>query len=551
MSTSSRTGPPQIPLRLRGYVRSRTAEIAAVTTRATSEPLAQWCLRRVRLDGKPFSFTGHEYLVPIYDDTAQHIVLCKAAQIGGTIWAILRSIHSCVMGLGVMYFFPTRTDVLDFSRSRVTPLLAQNPFLAKLMRDTDTIGLKKIGDSYLYLRGMESKVGMKSVPADMIVFDELDESEPQAKAMARERLGHSEYKRIIELSNPSLPNYGIDEAYAASDQRHWTLKCPGCGHWVAPDKAFPRKLGEEVEIILLRPDGSFYLACPTCEAGLDLARGEWVADFPDRPVHGYLISQLFSSKVDPGEILREYRSTRFPERFFNLKIGIAWADTQNRLDTGTVLACCGEAGMLEESSEPCTMGVDTGTDLHVVISRLGGKMKNIRHVVYVGVHHEYSELDDLMRRFQVRVCVIDAMPEIHVTRAFAKRHPGLVWCNYFQENQRGAYRWDREQWLVYENRTEALDASRQVIRDREVVLPRAGGVLQDFAEHLSADVKRLVEDEETGARSYRYVKTGTNHFSFAFTYDTIAWSRDDLQERPAFVSKPGDRMHHTIMDEVF
>jgi len=29
--------------------------------------------------------------------------------------------------------------------------------------------------------------------------------------------------------------------------------------------------------------------------------------------HGYRISQLFSSKVDPGEVLREYRTTKFPD----------------------------------------------------------------------------------------------------------------------------------------------------------------------------------------------------------------------------------------------
>ncbi len=40
-------------------------------------------------------------------------------------------------------------------------------------------------------------------------------------------------------------------------------------------------------------------------------------------------------------------------------------------------------------------------------------------------------------------------------------------------------------------------------------------------------MKQLKEDEETGAQSYRYVKTGTNHYSFAFTYDCIAASRDE------------------------
>ena len=96
---------------------------------------------------------------------------------------------------------------------------------------------------------------------------------------------------------------------------------------------------------------------------------------------------------------------------------------------------------------------------------------------------------------------------------------------YFQESQRGAYRWDSAERIVYENRTEALDASRQIVRDRRVVLPRGGKVVQEFAEHVAADVKQLVEDETTGAQAYRYVKTGVNHYSFAFTYDCIAWSR--------------------------
>jgi len=283
---------------------------------------------------------------------------------------MLRSIHSCLRGLHCIYFFPTRTDVIDFSKSRVGPLLAANPFLRRMMNDTDTAGLKQIRDAYLYLRGMQSTVGMKSVPADLIVFDELDETAPEMKSLARERLSHSEYKWTVELSNPSLPDYGIDAAYQASDQKHWTLKCPGCGEWTALDKAFPTKLGQEVRIILPRPDGTFYRACPRCGAELDLAAGEWVADYPDRPIHGYRISQLISSKMEPGEILREYRMTQYPDRFYNLKIGIAWANLQRRLDVAAVLALCGEEPMRETATDSGrwrSMGVDTGNALHVVV----------------------------------------------------------------------------------------------------------------------------------------------------------------------------------------
>jgi len=445
----------------------------------------------------------------------------KAAQIGGTTWSILRSIHACLSGLNVAYYFPTRTDVLDFSRSRVGPLLDENPFLSRMLADTDTVGLKRIRDAFLYLRGMQSTVGLKSVPADMVVFDELDEATPVAKAMARERLAHSPYKRIIELSNPSLPNYGVDEAYQASDQRHWTMKCPGCGYWVVLEREFPAMLGQEIKVILKRPDGTYYRACPRCSAALDTAAGEWVADYPDRSIHGYLISQLISARVEPGEILREYERTRHPERFFNLKIGVAWVDSSNRLDPATVLALCGQEGMLESSEQPCTMGVDVGRVLHVVVSR-AIEDSNRRQIVFIAALQHFHELDLLMKRFRIQLCVIDGAPELHSTRRFAARHRGRVFMNFFNVHQKGADAWDVRQLKVQENRTEALDFSRRIIREKQRVLPRRNRMVEEFARHLCADAKQLVENEETGAQVYRYLKTGENHFDFAFTYDCLA-----------------------------
>jgi phage terminase large subunit GpA len=426
-----------------------------------------------------------------------------------------------------MYFFPTRTDVLDFSRGRVTPLLVDNPFLAKLMTDTDTAGLKKIGDAYLYMRGMQSQVGMKSVPADMLVFDELDETDPIDKALAMERLGHSDYKRIIEVSNPSLPDYGIDETYQASDQRHWTLKCPACGKWTAPEREFPRKLGEEVRIILPREDGTFFLACVHCQAPLLIDQGEWVADFPERKIHGYRISQLFSSKVDPGEILKEYRTTHYADRFYNLKIGIPWADLERRLDIMSVLSLCSEEVMpvRAESTGTYTMGIDTGKQLHVVVLKEDAADRKRQHVVHLTVCNDFGELDAVMARFRVSMCVIDGLPETHETRKFAERHRGVVFMNFFNESQRGAADWDHRTHIVKVNRTEALDASREAVRNKRLILPRQTPIVSEFAKHMAADAKILDEDPDTGAQKYRYIRTGPDHFSLAFSYAWMAASR--------------------------
>jgi len=507
------------------YLRRRATELASAKTRSLTDPLARWSSQKIRLEGRPFSFEGHEYLRAIYDDTAPHVVLSKAAQIGGTTWALLRSVHACLCGLNVIYFFPTRTDVLEFSKSRVGPFLADNPFLSRQMTDTDTAGLKRIGDAHLYFRGMQSTVGMKSVPADMLVFDELDEAEPAAKALAKERIAHSDYKRIIELSNPSLPDYGVDEEYQLSDQRHWTLKCPACGHWTALDKEFPTKLGREVKVILPREDGTFYRACPKCTAELDLAAGEWVADYPDNEIHGYRISQLFSDKVDPGEILKEYRTTRYPDRFFNMKIGIPWSDLERRLDAMSVLSLCSDRELPKKARGTYLMGVDTGKELHVVIMRWGDVSANDPHnVVHLTKCHDFSDLDALMDEFNIWRCVIDGLPETHATRAFAHRHRGRVFLNFFNRHQRGSAKWNHDDYKVDVNRTEALDASRAAVRNKEIILSRQNELIEEFARHMTTDAKVLDEDEETGIKQYRYIRTGENHFSMAFTYAWIAVS---------------------------
>ena len=271
-------------------------------------------------------------------------------------------------------------------------------------------------------------------------------------------------------------------------------------------------------------DGTFYRACPKCEAELDVAAGEWVADFPGRPIHGYRISQLFSSKVDPGEILHEYRTTRYADRFFNLKIGIPWADLDRRLDVASILALCGEHGMKDSSEGLTAMGVDTGKQLHVVILQIARDRGKPRQLIHLSACNTFEELDELMKRFRVNRCVIDGLPETHATRAFAGRNRGRVYLNFFNENQRGSARWDPNERTVQLNRTEALDASRAAVRDQQLVLPRRDRLVEEFARHMASDAKVLDEDEETGAKKYRYIRTGADHFSLAFTYAWLAAS---------------------------
>jgi hypothetical protein len=114
-----------------------------------------------------------------------------------TVYGMLRALFALRYRgfLGVLYLFPSRDDVADFSRARVKNLIAENPdTIGRWLADTDSVGLKKVGGGHLYLRGMVSRVGLKSVQADLVCFDELDEARDQSAVdMAIERMGHSEF----------------------------------------------------------------------------------------------------------------------------------------------------------------------------------------------------------------------------------------------------------------------------------------------------------------------------------------------------------------------
>jgi hypothetical protein len=47
-------------------------------------------------------------------------------------------------------------------------------------------------------------------------------------------------------------------------------------------------------------------------------------------------------------------------------------------------------------------------------------------------------------------------------------------------------------------------------------------MLEQFARHMACDAKQLDEDPETGMKKYRYIRTGEDHFSLAFTYAWLA-----------------------------
>lgn len=522
--------------------------------------IATWVQGIILDGGIPFTFEGREYLREILEDDHPDQVWSKAAQTCFTTVAMLKVIRHCIelpQFRAAMYFFPTDRDVSDFSQARFGPLMGENADLASQTEDvatkkTDRTTLKRIGNAHVYFRGMKDAARKKtdtgiessqqqgsakllSVPADELVFDEMDRMDPKNVALAMKRLGASRYKLKVRLSNPSIPGYGIDKAFQGSDRRRWLIQCASCRTRNCPELDFPEKPGEDIRIIQQDEDSEYFLACRKCHKPLDPSTGEWVPESPglSKDCHGYAVSQLISPTCDLKDVVKEYRAARFLEVLYRMTVGRAWVASESKLRAEQVLERCGDHAMLQGSSTRCTMGVDVGKDLHVVISRWHPERPGVRQYVHIGIEYDtladegkkrFEELDPLMRAFNVRRCVIDGGPYQHHARSFASRFPKKVYLSYFNDNQRGELSWT-EDGLVQVNRTEILDASHHLVSDEpaRITLPHRQPMVETFADQLAADAKQE-ELMPSGKVRHVYIKSGeANHFDFAFTYDYMAW----------------------------
>lgn len=482
--------------------------------------LAYWADEFIRLDnGLKFSFDTHKYLLKVYQDESPKQVHMKATQMGLTTWAMLKSIHSCKtkFPLGVIYFFPTDHDVSDFSKGRMNPMIEQNQSIKDIMLNTDEVGIKKVGKSYMYFRGMRSATQVKSVPADMIVLDEKDEAEPEMCDMARKRLSASEYQWEINLSNPTIPNYGIDVDFQESDQKYWLIKCEHCGVYNCLEETFPNCLIKVNNIIII--------SCKNCKKQLNIQNGEWVAKYPDnKDISGYHYTQLFSSTVKPADILKEYNKAIQQGRlstFYNLTLGLPYITSKEKLSPSMLYGLCDSDFTDKPFEGQCKifMGVDQGKGLHIVFKRLKGE----KVLTWFTEEIDFEQLDKYIKMGVTR-CVVDALPETRKASEFAKRHPGIVYLNYYNENQKGGYKWDDEKCIVQENRTESLDASHSYYTSERIVLPRRSNETEEFIQHLCNTAKRLEENVDTGSKRYIWIKLGADHYRHADNYAYIAMS---------------------------
>jgi len=470
----------------------------------------------VLLRGKPYSTKNHEYLQQILGDDHHDITFQKAAQVGISTLVLIKSLWiSEHLGKKVVYYFQDDKAVQDFSSDRATPLIEESPYLSSRMRTTDRVGLKQLGPGTIYFRGLQNRGKVKSIDCDYVVLDELDASREDTVSFAIDRLRHSDMGWVASLSQPSIPGFGINKRYGKTDQHHWNLICPSCGHRNCLELDWPSNFMPIPESKRRTfPEGAtHYRGCTKCEARLNPAQGEWIARHPGRKQRGYHLSQLYTQISSPGypniasRIMWEYQdklgSQLGLENFTISVLGFPFSGAAARVNDELLDFCEGDYPFTI-NQEGCFMGVDQGDTLSIVIGILSGPSFK---VVYAEQTEKWDRLDQLLNNFAVHYCVIDAQPNKHSAKALATRYPGRVSIQYFgaKETKLGKelHEGRVEVDTINVDRTESIDRMIDRMEAGFINLPsrklsdgRGMAVIEDLRRHL----KQLVTKTEITSR---------------------------------------------------
>jgi hypothetical protein len=514
----------------------------------------RWAIgNEIKLQSGLFSFHTREYQIEPLGSDVRRMCYMKATQLGFTELEVIRAIHGLIKRIyprGVGYYFPTNDDVQEFGKSRFNPLIQSNRnAIGKYVRSvgkksTDTASLKKIGDAFLWLRGArmprkidEQSVSSKtsSIPLDRIVFDELDlmadvDDKFTVVGKARGRLRDSESPSECYISNPTTPNFGIDTFFAKSDQRQWFRFCEACGkHTTCAELFF---MEDPERCVRIRKDGSGYIACKVCGNEIPNFPGEWVPAYPRNSayMYGYQLSQLTSVRNDPAEILYEYRNP--PEdnlsSIVRLRLGWPHISSEDKLRKEDVLNCCNESNYpLTSHPGPCLMGLDCMKGKHLIIgARTGTDSFEIYKTAVIRGEgmDSWNEIEDICRRFNVKVGVVDIRPYEDMARHFQKKVKFKVWlCEYKETTPLGSI-FNKNTKMVSVGRTEIMDTShRLVITPGNLVLPRRSPAIVEFAKQLCSPFKTEELNKKTKQMVYRYRKTSDpDHFRHCLNYLILA-----------------------------
>lgn len=498
----------------------------------------EYCLKHIVLDDKtPYNVLGRAFMAEIVKDILSHphITISKGAQTGFSTLFLANSFYIVdLWGANVIYYLPTDKMATRFGQTRFDPYVSRSKYLKSRLIGTDQAGLKQIGTHFFYMLGLVSKTGAISIPADEVIFDEVALINRENMDLAQDRILASKLGWQRYFSAPLFEEDGIDELYRESDMRKWVVPCLNCRRESIPEEEFPDNMRDE-----RAKGGKVYLACLKCGQPLNVDKGRWVAEHPERiNQRGYRVPQLaikearldliwdrwLKAQGKPAKIARVRRSA----------LGIADSGNMQPINSKVleIVQAAGDYYFQDSSQEVCAIGIDMGDQAHAaVLAPLSEEGFRVLAAFHVDVEDLLELIPVWEEAYNVGALIIDAMPykteSKRVVRALKK---AVGFIQYFKSTYKETTEGEdeKEVRVIQVDRDESLDDTTDLFSSNPpgALLFRPRDAKEEKTlEEIKRHLKKLVKEEITGPdgqKKISYKKNTENHFGMAINSARLA-----------------------------
>lgn len=453
--------------------------------------------------GQVLDFRDHLFLFDIYADQSPKLVCYKAAQIGFSTMAILKSLWLAkTQRFDIIYTMPSSSDMKDFVGGKVNRIINQNPILQEYVKDKDSIEQKQVGENIIYYRGTFTEKAAIAVSSDLNIHDEEDRSRQDVIQTYSSRLQHSKHKWEWHFSNPSVEGNGVSRYWSRSDQKHWFITCRAC--LKEQYLSWPDSIDVKIRAYV----------CKHC--GHQLSRderrvGRWIRKYKDKEFSGYWISLLMAPWITAEEILN-YHETKSAEYFANFVLGLPYVGEGNQVTPDTIFRNCTPE---INAQERVVIGCDSGLKKHYVLGNKDG-------IFYSGIAHDWSEIDSLLKKYERSIAVIDALPDLTAPRQLREKYPGRVFlCHYARDRKTyQIIKWgkDAEAGNVAVDRNRMMQIVIDDLANRKIPLQGTQDDWEEYQRHW-ATLYKITEFDDLGVPVARWeTSNGMDHFCHATLY---------------------------------
>lgn len=499
---------------------------------------SQWIEANTYLGKSKFKIgPSYRFQEQIINDSHPFLVGIKLSQVGFTeiqIRKALAFLHK-YDGTTLIYTLPDLKMQKQVSATRLKPLVNSSPMLEKKENETRTSEIYQFGSSFLHC-ALCGESTATSIPADFIMIDELDLSDPEMVALLNSRLQNSDFKIKQRFSTPTFFDYGVDADYNLSDQHDYVVKCEHCNHVQAPDYDWrfvdiPGRTEEMEDIVkditdlnVLNLDlENAKVVCEKCRKPLNLLGNRWwQPNFPSRKnIRGYKVRPFTTDRLPISYItmsLLDYKRKQKLRRGVNTVLGRPFEDGESRLYESDIRECLkGENLPLVGKDTPVFLGCDIGLICHLTLGiENKGKLRVIKVITIP--HKILRETMKVLRE------------NYNIVQGCTDRYPYTPLVEDIRDDSNGvivpvAYSGDRsyspkkqpngEQLDYYDvSRTFMADLVAEGIKKHELEIYGYTNYTESLVEHL----RNMVRDERPDqAAVWRKIATN-DHFFHSLIY---------------------------------